>query len=77
MDVIKYEHLGPNHAAVESSALRGSSGCCALQRAGSTAGAPVSGKHLLASTSGKVSSFRKGRWSIYGTLWSPLTGFFE
>lgn len=23
MDVIKYEHLGPNHAAVESSALRG------------------------------------------------------
>lgn len=27
MDVIKYEHLGPNHAAVESSALRG---CFAL-----------------------------------------------
>lgn len=27
MDVIKYEHLGPNHAAVESSALQG---CFAL-----------------------------------------------
>lgn len=45
MDAIKYEHLGPNHAAVESSALRG---CFALAllvavlcRAGSTISALV------------------------------------
>lgn len=48
--------------------------CCALKRTGIVA-ALAPRKHLCAETSGKIHSFRKGRWSISGPLWSPLMFF--